>query len=184
MRPTRLEPDEARRIAPTSRSSRETQAELGHLARTDPAQFGEDGQPKAKSRAAELKQQLDEAGSSNWADMLAGDDQRVKAAQANVHRLTAENAEELATAEFRAGEDDLTEGDALVEGLLGVLSRLEARRARQIAITTSRNGDIDGRHVVTDDRVDELIRLLEEYPVFKPPRIPTLSPLVGEQPRG
>src|SRR5829696_2216507 len=161
----------------------QTQAELGHLARTDPDQFGEDGQPKPKSRAAELKQQLDEAGSSSWADVLAGDDERIRAAEVNVHRLTAKHAEELATAEFRAGEDDLAEGDALVEGLLRVLSRLAARRARQIANTVSCNGDIDGRHVLTDDRVDGLMRLLEQYSDFKPPRVTTLSPLVGDEPR-
>jgi hypothetical protein len=157
-------------------------AALRHLARTSRDQV-DGGQPKPGSEAAKLKAKLDQAEESKWPDILAGADQRIAELEDEVRRLTDRYAVELATPEFRTGEEELTKLDELADQLLAILSSLEARSHRLINIAASCQGRIDGRDVYTDDRLAQLRDLLIERASFRPPRIPILTPFTDEQPR-
>jgi hypothetical protein len=157
-------------------------AELDHLANTDREQFGPDGQPRPKTRAAELRRKIEDSRSTLWPDVLRGSDRRVIDADANLKRVTAANAVELALGEFRAGEAELEELDAYAEAMLEVIARVTGRSRRLIEIAAACSG-IDGRSVVSDDRIERLGKLLSEHETFTPPRIAYLTPFVGENPR-
>ena len=128
-----------------------------------------------------MRSKLDKAQSNRWPDLLAGADQRISEIEDEMRTLTNRHAVELATAEFRGGEDDLLELDAWAEQGLAILGRLWARRDRLIGIAAATRG-LDGRDVWSDQGLDELTKALNAHGDRRPPRIPTLTPLVDEQP--
>jgi hypothetical protein len=157
------------------------EAELRGIAETDPEQFGPDGQPKPKSKAAGLRKQLEEGASNRWPQILTGADGRISALEQEVQQGVEDNAVELARREYQGGEKDLADLSALAEQMLPILSRLEERRGHLVDVTSACRGQIDGQDVGADQRLVELRRLLEAHPEFTPPRIPALTPLVGEE---
>ncbi len=73
------------------------EAELDGIARNDPAQFGPDGQPKAKGRAAELRAEITkQTTGQKWPDILGGADQRIRSLEQELSRAMEANADALA----------------------------------------------------------------------------------------
>lgn len=157
---------------------------LNEIAHDDPSQFNAAAEPKPNSEAAKINAELQnsEATGARWAALIAGADSKLRAAERAASHHRAEHAIELARIEFQDGEDDLGELGELAEQMLAGLTRLRAREARLLALTTATPGRIDGRDVKVDPRLADLEKLLAQHADYKPPRSHSLTPLVGEVP--
>jgi hypothetical protein len=160
------------------------QAEFSGIARRDATQFGPDGQPKAKSRAAELKTEITKAsGGHQWAALIEGADARIRELEHELTRALAANAEALARAEYegagQAAVEKLRQGAALI---LEGCDEYTASADRQGRIANSVAG-LDGQDIVADPVVDEARRAVHGLGGAQPPRSKSLTPLVDDQPR-
>jgi len=173
------------------REAREHQAQLSALDRAlseiahdDPTQFNASAEPKPNSEAAKINAELAKIRTtgSRWPALIAGAETKLRDAERAASQHRAEHAIELATVEYRGGEDDLAELDELAEQQLAVLARIRTREARLIALTTATPGRIDGRDVKADPRLASLTNLLADHRSFYPPRSRSLTPLTGEIP--
>jgi hypothetical protein len=158
-------------------------AELGRLARTEPAQFGPDGTPSPKSRASEIQAELSRArDTSRWPDLIAGAEHAVSVAERAVTGYREANAVELATIEYRLGESLVAELSEHAGPMLAKLAELDGVKGRLMDIAASCRGRINGRDVAVDPRLEELRRLLEQHVEFNPPRSVSLTPFEDENP--
>jgi hypothetical protein len=156
--------------------------ELEHLARTDRSQFGEDGQPLPKTRAAELRAKLDQAGSSRWPDIVAGAEDRLRRAQEHVRGVTADNAVELARLEYDRGLAATERLRGLAADMRAAIVEARATEPALLGITTALGGVFDGRDVQVDPRWQQLEQFLDALETLEPARIPRLTPYVDEEP--
>jgi hypothetical protein len=131
---------------------RQAEAELDHLARTEREQFDEGGQPRAKSRAAQLRKQIAEAREARWPEIIAGADQRLDEAERALRRLTSEHAVELARREYERGLQARQRLFALLRGeeVRDAIAELRAAEQELLAITSAVDGPINGQHVYVD----------------------------------
>jgi len=179
----RQERDRVRRDAQShGEKLRALDAELGYLARSDASQFDGDGQPVAKSRAAEIRSQIDSASTARWGDLLDGAEQTVRRAEGAVAEHRAEHAVELATEEFRRGEELTAALSIEAERVLESIGELDGVNGRLIGIVAACPGKIDGRDIASDPRLGELRQLLSDHETFCAPRSRSLTPLVAEHP--
>jgi hypothetical protein len=165
-----------------SRVDMQARAEYERLARSEPEQFGEDGQPKPKTDAAKLKRQVDDAKTSRLPEMVKGADERVAELEAEVRRLTAPLATELARAEYEAGLEAKAEALVIRDQLLAVIGKVNASHPALLEIATATRGALDGSHVVVDPRWQEVGDLLRSMDEFEPVRVPAITPYEDEDP--
>lgn len=160
----------------------QAQAEFDHIARTATEQFGPDGQPTPKSKAASLREQIDRVASNNWRQVLQGADQRI--GDRTMQRSASSGAKTPKSwpSVFEAGRDDLRELDRLADQMLDVIGRLRGREASLTQVAIACPG-LDGRDVGWDPALNELAKLLETHRDIQPPRLSPVTPYTDEEPR-
>jgi hypothetical protein len=159
------------------------EAELSALARSDASQFGSDGQPKPKSRAAELRAEITKrTNGQKWPEILEGADQRIRNLENELNGAVEANAEALARAEYegpgKAAADKIKHGAALIaEGQ----AEYVASEQRLMGICTATQG-LNAQDIVSDPRVVHAARATESLDDLAPPRSRSLTPMSEETP--
>lgn len=164
------------------REVEQAKVELDHLARTAPDQFDGTGQPKAKSKAGQLKKKIEQAGTSRWPSILDGADQRIAEVERQVRDLLRENAEVIARADYERGLEAKRRLQSLASQMREAVGQMRASEPSLLAITTAVSGPLDGRDVEVNPRLGEVERLVELVDEIRPARIPTLTPYADEEP--
>ena len=102
----------------------EVETQLRGLAQTDPGQFGPDGLPKPKSEAASLRSALEKAKASNWPDVIAGGDERLRQAETAYRGAVRDNAITLARIQYERSREGVRRVQELGEELRGALGEV------------------------------------------------------------
>lgn len=161
----------------------QVEAEIGQLARTHRDQFDAAGMPKRSTKAAKLSSELEKMrAGTRWPELIAGAADAVADAEDAVGRWRADHAVELATLEYRRGEELVAKLSESAEAMLPILAELGQSAARLSAITAACPGRIDGRDVLVDGRLDQLRHALRDHANWQAPRSRSLTPFEGEVP--
>jgi hypothetical protein len=156
--------------------------DLADLARDDPSQFG-GGFPKQKTKAAELRVELDKrANGHKWPEIIGGADARIRSLEAELSRRTEANAEALARHEYEGrGTDNAGKWRQIAALILEADSEYTASVQTQMGIVNSVGG-LNGRDVFSDPAVAEARKLVDRLAEIQPPRSVSLVPLTSEEP--
>jgi hypothetical protein len=156
--------------------------DLADLARDDPSQFAS-GFPKQKTKAAELRAEIDKRVNGNrWAEILGGADARIRSFEAELSRRTEANAEALARHEYEGrGVANAEKWRQIAALILEADGEYTASAQSQMGIAISVTG-LDGRGVFSDPAVAEARKLTDRLAEVQPPRSVSLVPLTSEEP--
>jgi hypothetical protein len=156
--------------------------DLADLARDDPSQFAS-GFPKQKTKAAELRAEIDKRVNGNrWAEILGGADARIRSFEAELSRRTEANAEALARHEYEGrGVANAEKWRQIAALILEADGEYTASAQSQMGIAISVTG-LDGRDVFSDPAVAEARKLTDRLAEVQPPRSVSLVPLTSEEP--
>lgn len=165
------------------REVEQASAELDHLARSATEQFGSDGQPKPKSKAAALKKKVEDSRQSSWPAILQGADQAIVKLDGELRDLLNANCVELARQEYDRGLDGVRRVQSLAAAMRDAIGAMRATEPALLEIVTAIGMPLDGRDVAVDPRWQELERMLDSLAELEPARIAALTPYSGEQPR-
>jgi hypothetical protein len=156
--------------------------DLADLARDDPSQFA-NGFPKQKTKAAELRAELDKRTNGNrWAEILGGADARIRSLEAELSRRTEANAEALARHDYEGrGTANAGKWRQIAALILEADAEYMASAQYQMGIVNSVTG-LDGQDVFSDPAVAEARKLADRLAEVQPPRSVSLVPLTSEEP--
>jgi hypothetical protein len=158
------------------------QAELDGLANTDASQFA-GGQPKPKTRAAELRAEIDKRTNGHkWPEIIGGADARIRSLEAELSRRTEANAEALARHDYEGrGVANAERWRKIAMLILEADAEYTASTQYQMGIAISVGG-LDARDVFSDPAVAEARKLADRLAEVQPPRSVSLVPLTSEEP--
>jgi antitoxin (DNA-binding transcriptional repressor) of toxin-antitoxin stability system len=156
--------------------------DLVDLARDDPVQFA-NGFPKQKTKAAELRAEIDKrANGHKWPEIIGGADARIRSLEAELSRRTEANAEALARHEYEGrGTANAEKWRQIATLILEADGEYTASAQYQMGIAISVTG-LDGRDVFSDPVVGEARKLADRLAEVQPPRSVSLAPLPTEDP--